>query len=117
MKYFLFFFSTFFVMPFMVFAQVQNIFDVGGLFLSLFSMLVVLIVALALVLFMWGVVKYIHAQGDAEGRKEARKYIVFGIVSLFVMLSVWGLVNILVQTFGTSETQIPVETTCEGPGC
>ncbi len=105
------------IIPFGVSAQVQNIFELGGLFLVLFNMLVVVLIALALVLFIWGVVQLITAQDDAEGRKEARKRITFGIIALFVMISVWGLVRVLVETFGTTETQVPIETTCEGPGC
>lgn len=32
-------------------------------------------------------------------RKEAIKMITFGVIGLFVMVSVWGLVNILIYTF------------------
>lgn len=57
-----------------------------------------LIIALTVLVFLWGVFKFVIAN-DADGRKEARGYMVWGIVSLFVMVSVWGLVNLLARTF------------------
>jgi len=57
------------------------------------------LIVLATVVFLWGIVKYLSAGGDAEKLKEARNFIVWGIVGLFVMLSVWGLVALINNTF------------------
>jgi uncharacterized membrane protein len=67
---------------------------------SILSDVVLLLVAFAVVVFLWGVVKYIMSGDNEEKRKEARQYITWGIVGLFVMVSVWGLVNILIDTLG-----------------
>lgn len=58
-----------------------------------------LIFALALLVFLWGTVKFIRAEGSEE-KAEGRKFMLWGIIGLAVMFSVWGLVNILGQTFG-----------------
>ncbi len=65
---------------------------------TLINRLIPFIIALTVLVFLWGVFKFVIAN-DAEKRKEARGYMVWGIVSLFIMVSVWGLVNILVRTF------------------
>lgn len=60
-----------------------------------------LLFALAFIFFLWGVFKYFILGGASdETREEGKKFIVWGIVALAVMVSVWGLVNLLVDTFG-----------------
>jgi hypothetical protein len=58
--------------------------------------LVPLIFAAAFILFLFGVFRYFFVgAADAKKREEGRKFIVGGIVAFAVMLSVWGLVNII----------------------
>ncbi len=71
---------------------------------SLIGRLIPFIIALTVLVFLWGVFKFVISN-DAEGRKEARGYMVWGIVSLFIMVSVWGLVNILVRSFSLNNTR------------
>lgn len=65
---------------------------------TLINRLIPFIIALTVLVFLFGVFKFVIAN-DAEKRKEARGYMVWGVVSLFVMVAVWGLVNVLVRTF------------------
>lgn len=59
-----------------------------------------LIFALAVAMFVWGVVQYV-IKSDEEAKKEkGRQFMVWGIIALAVMVSVWGLVRILGNTFG-----------------
>ncbi len=71
---------------------------------TLINRLIPFIIALTVLVFLWGVFKFVLSN-DAEGRKEARGYMVWGIVSLFIMVSVWGLVNILIRTFSLNNTR------------
>ncbi len=41
--------------------------------------------------------------GDETARTEARNIMIWGIIALFVMVSVWGLVNVLDDTFGLDD--------------
>ncbi len=75
---------------------------------SVLNPLVLLIVGVALVTFLWGVVKYMGKSEDKD-RAEGRKLMVYGLVALFVMVSVWGLVNVLVHTFNFADNgSVPV---------
>jgi hypothetical protein len=71
--------------------------------------LVYVIVGAALVMFLYGILKLSFIDGQKpESREQSRKFMMWGIVSLFVMVSVWGLVKILQATvFGGSPLLYP----------
>lgn len=70
--------------------------------------LVPLIFAIAFIVFLWGVFQYFVLGGaNVEKRKEGQMFALFGIIGLFVMLSIWGLVNLFVNTFGFQSSTRP----------
>ena len=58
------------------------------------------VVGLALLAFFWGLVKFIFAQGNEEAKADAKKIMLWGLVALFVMVSVWGLIQFMVTSLG-----------------
>src|SRR3989338_176323 len=56
------------------------------------------LVALGVVYLVWGVVQYFIGDGD-EAKKKGRDRIIFGIIGLAVIVGLWGLVYIVVDTF------------------
>ena len=73
---------------------------------QLINRLIPFIITLALLVFLWGILKYVFSS-DAEGRGEAKGYMIWGIIGLFVMVSVWGLVNILVRSLSLDNAAPP----------
>lgn len=66
------------------------------------------LIGLGVLYFIWGVVQYVASGDDKERREKGRKKIVFGIIAIFVMFSVWGLVNILGRSLGLfNVSQVP----------
>ena len=65
--------------------------------------LIVLLFALATVLFGWGVVRYIMgSQGGSDATvTKAKDIMVWGIIGMFIMASAWGVVYLLCDFFGT----------------
>ena len=63
------------------------------------------IVGLAVFIVIWGIFNYITHAADEEKRAQAKQYIIWGVVGVFCMLSVWGFVNILYNSF-TLDLQI-----------
>jgi len=60
-----------------------------------------LIFAAATVMFVWGVVQFFIINADEEKKRaQGKQFMIWGIIALAVMLSVWGLVGILGATFG-----------------
>lgn len=54
-----------------------------------------LILAAAIVFFLWGVAQFVRSAGDEEARKTGKNHIIYGIIGIAVMVSMWGLVNFL----------------------
>lgn len=70
------------------------------------TIVVPIILALAFATFIWGVVSYFFLHGDDEGKRaEGRQFILWGILGMVVLFSVWGLVNLLLSTLGIKPTQ------------
>lgn len=59
-----------------------------------------LIFVLAFMLFIWGVVQYVINDTEEAKREKGKQFMLWGIIALFVMFSVWGLVAVLGNTFG-----------------
>lgn len=59
------------------------------------------VLALALLSFFLGVIQYLGAaQRSSEAAIKGRNVLVWGIVVLFVLVSIWGIVEIVRETFG-----------------
>ena len=69
-----------------------------------------LIFALAFVVFLWGVFKFMTAS-DVKAKQEGQKVIWWGMLGLFVMVSVWGIIKILGTTLGIESTVPTLQTT------
>lgn len=91
-----------FALPLLAAAQVNSINDAGNIIIGLINNVAVpLIFALAFVVFIWGVFQYFIAGGhDEEKRESGKQLMLWGLIGFFVMISVWGLVHILLGTFG-----------------
>lgn len=78
-----------------------------GKIYSMLSSLVPLIVGLTVVVFLWGIFQLVRSNSE-DTRADAIKVITFGVVALFIMVSVWGFVALLNSTiFGGSQIYIP----------
>jgi hypothetical protein len=65
------------------------------------GILVPVLFALAFIVFLYGVAtKYIFSHGDADKVSEGHKLILWGLIAFAVMVSLWGLVNVVANTFG-----------------
>lgn len=51
--------------------------------------------AIALVVFLYGVVEFIAGTDNEEKRSAGRKHMIWGIVGLFIMVAVFGLMHLL----------------------
>ena len=66
--------------------------------------------ALATLFFIYGVVSYVVKGDDEEARKKGREFIVWGIIAMFVMVSIFGLVALLANTAKLpNDTDTPIE--------
>ncbi len=59
---------------------------------------VVLMFALAMLYFLWGVVEYIINLDNATKRLEGQGHMFWGVIGLGIMLSVFGIMNFIFNT-------------------
>lgn len=72
--------------------------------------LVAVALGIAVLVFVWGLALYILRAGDDEQMEEGRQRMLWGVVALFMIVSVWGIVVILENIVGVGPTN-----TCPPP--
>lgn len=77
--------------------QITTFAGLVGAFMGVLNSIVPLLIAAAIVYTMYTALMMVKEEG--EKRDEWRTKLIYGIVAIFVMISVYGLVNILVGTF------------------
>lgn len=93
--------------PMLALAQVQT----GGTLLGnlsnlvrsigrLINLLLPLVVAVALLLFFWGLAKFMMSAGNEEAKESGKSLMLWGIIAFVVMLSVWGIVVFIQKALG-----------------
>jgi len=57
------------------------------------------IAALSVLIFFWGVAKFVWKADSQEERKKGKYLMLWGLIAIFVMFSIWGILEILGETF------------------
>jgi len=89
--------------PIVVFAQTQPSSPAGMSISQVYALvqyLVPLMVSIAVLLFLWGIVKFIANIGNEEARKAGKELMIWGMVAIFVMVSFWGIIGYVQQSLG-----------------
>ena len=64
------------------------------------------LVGVALAVFMWNIVIFIRNSGNEQAYGDARRRIFWGIIILFVIISMWGFVRLLQILVGVPNTSV-----------
>ena len=62
--------------------------------------IILLLAACAFIVFLWGVFEFIAHAGDEVKRTEGRKAIFWGLVGLVIIFGAYGIINLVLGTFG-----------------
>jgi cell division protein FtsW (lipid II flippase) len=62
--------------------------------------LIPVLVSLALIYVIYSVVVFIGASEDSQKKEEKKQQIFWGVIGLFVIVSIWGLVALVGRSFG-----------------
>jgi len=91
--------SLLFSVPFLVYAAPKTFREFIDIILNVINNAVVpLILALALLVFLWGVFRYFIAD-SSKAKEEGKNLLVWGLLAFVVMLTVWGIVIAVKRTF------------------
>lgn len=69
---------------------------------NIISPVVEFVVALSVLLFMWGVFQFVFNSEDASKRETGRNHMIWGIVGFFIMVSVLGIIRFVASSIGVS---------------
>src|SRR3989344_4279713 len=82
-------------------ASAQSITSVTTLISALINYSIGILIGVAIIAFFLGLIKYLFkSTGDATEKGKAAKLMIYGIIAIAVMLSIYGLVRLLQNTFG-----------------
>ena len=89
-----------YALPFVALAQQTDLITGIATVGKIINTVVLIVSALLLIYFFWGIAQYISAGGDEEKRGQARNMMIYAVIGMFVAFSVFGLVRLLGRTFG-----------------
>lgn len=69
--------------------------------------LVLTIGMLIVFFFVWRTAEFILAAGDKEVREKAKRLFIWGILALFITLSLYGILSFILGEFGFGDVGIP----------
>lgn len=62
--------------------------------------IVFVLFSLGFFLFAWGIVEFMWGMKNGEVSDEGKQHMLWGIIGMFIMVSIGGIVGIIDQTFG-----------------
>lgn len=68
--------------------------------------LILLVFAVSVIIFMYGVVRFLSLEDGDKAKVEARNAIIWGLVGMAIMFSVYGIIKFILATFGISNSDI-----------
>jgi flagellar basal body-associated protein FliL len=67
---------------------------------AIINPLIVLVFAVATIVFVFGIVQFIKSETADKEREAGKKKIMYGLLGMFIMFSAYGLIHIVLGTFG-----------------
>jgi|SRR3989344_2543327 len=84
------------LLPTVVSAQLTGVKDLITAVGGLINPLIAILVGVALLVFFWGLARFIfRLGGDEKAVEEGKRIMKWGLIALFVMVSVWGIIDFM----------------------
>ena len=83
-------------------ASAATLLDTLALANTFLNALMGLFITLAIVVFFWGLIRYLVSVG--EEKSEGLQIMFYGVIAIFVMVSIWGIIRLLQSTFKVTST-------------
>lgn len=76
---------------------------------------ILLLFGVALVVFIWGLVRFLWAinSGGGKGGDVGKKHMLWGIIGMFIMVAAFGILHVIQNTLGS----VQGSQSCSTPGC
>lgn len=87
------------LVPSLTYAQPEDFKGLVMIIINILQSIVPLLMAVALLVFVWGLASYILQSGDPRAIETGRKRMIYGIIALFVVVGLWGIVSLVANAF------------------
>lgn len=85
-----------------MFASAATLLDTLALVNTFLNAAIGLFITLAIVVFFWGLINYLLNVGEEKGK--GLQIMFYGVIAIFVMVSIWGIIRLLQSTFKVTST-------------
>ena len=72
--------------------------------------LILLLFGLALMYFLWGLFNFISNQDNEDERTSGKMHMMYGIIGMTIMMSVFAIMQIILNTFNVTDVNIKTGT-------
>ena len=97
-----------FLLPYnFVFAQQVTLESVILKITNLIALVIPIAFALAILFFFWGIAKFIYFADNETKRTEGKNILIWGVIAIFFLVSIWGVVALLQDTFLGGSSFVP----------
>ena len=73
---------------------------------NIVNFLIPVLLSMAVLVFFWGLVKYIASASDEAAKESGKNLMIWGMIALFVMVALWGILGWVQSNLGLSGTVI-----------
>lgn len=105
MKKIVYSFAVLFLIPSLAHAALGNLWTLTERLTDIVKNLIPITFSFALAVFFWGLARYLFNSDSEESKAEGRRIMTGGIVALFIMSSLWGIVMFVAKDLGLDKTK------------
>ena len=70
---------------------------------AIFNLLLPVLITLAVLFFFWGLALFVFSSGDESARDRGKSIMIWGVIALFIIVSIWGIIAFIGQIFGIGQ--------------
>ena len=86
-------------------ASAQELKDLESSTMSILGSVAPILIGLAVVFFLWQMIKFTSLAESDKERAEAKGLMVYSVIAILVMVSIWGIIALLTNIFGLQNTK------------
>lgn len=96
-----------YLFPSITFAFPGDLRGFVGLIMDILKIVFPILASLAVLVFFWGVAKFVLSAGDSKETKNGKDFMAYGIIALFVLVSFMGILQFMSDQFEFGKIKQP----------
>jgi len=85
----------------------STLMSVVSFFIGIIGLILPVLISLAILAFLFGLVKFILASGDEKSHAQGRSFMIWSVIALFVLVSFMGIISFFYNDFGFTSNPHP----------